>query len=231
MDFQSHELDPGWRCKHIIAVFDVRHSPIEHEGFRVANMAGPPGNHEAARADGVIALREEPTPPQMLLRRSVSPDGKIDSLSVEISLPVEERTKTVVEDQAAKIMEVQQGIVARFLNKRSDAPTHEKLQASALPEAIPAQLVEIGGRDGRWGRRLYISIRTSEKNFWFFGTRDQLAEAITAAGFSFTANDIVEGRQLDLPCRIMTKPSTDGRYVNIDHVLPAEKTVRTRAVR
>ena len=53
-----------------------------------------------------------------------------------------------------------------------------------------------------------------------FGNKQQLADAITAAGHRCDAKDVAEGVSLDLPCRVTTKPSDDGRYTNIDQIFP-----------
>ncbi len=44
-----------------------------------------------------------------------------------------------------------------------------------------------------------------------------------AAGFPDVASQVAEGLEIRLPCRVTTKPSDDGRYVNVERVLPAEE--------
>src|SRR5260370_27338063 len=70
-DFQHHEGDPRWRCKHILAVLGM---PAEDEPYEAeerqavqieSRMPGP----------GLAAPVREPS--QMVLKRSVSPDGHI----------------------------------------------------------------------------------------------------------------------------------------------------------
>jgi hypothetical protein len=53
-----------------------------------------------------------------------------------------------------------------------------------------------------------------------FGTRKQLADHLTAAGYPKLAAEIEEGLQLNLACRVVTKPTKDGRYVDVEKVLP-----------
>jgi hypothetical protein len=57
------------------------------------------------------------------------------------------------------------------------------------------------------------------KTLKLFGRREELAAAVAAAGFNGV--EIQEGTDLNLPCRVITKPSPDGKYTNIDKVLPA----------
>jgi hypothetical protein len=44
------------------------------------------------------------------------------------------------------------------------------------------------------------------------------------------ADDIEEGIQLNVPCRVITKPSADGKYLDIDQVFPAEEQQRRATV-
>src|SRR5947209_530651 len=86
-DFDSHKLDTTWRCKHILAV-----SPWQNQEPVQAPQAGNGEPNEPALP--AETLGEPPAPKmrtrkspngsaQMLIKRSVSPDGRIDSVSVE----------------------------------------------------------------------------------------------------------------------------------------------------
>ncbi len=80
-DFETHATEePSWTCKHILAV---------------QKKCLQPGNYEAAERAAIASeerATEEPKPAeppaQMVIKRSVSPDGRIDSVSIEFSLPV-----------------------------------------------------------------------------------------------------------------------------------------------
>ena len=52
-----------------------------------------------------------------------------------------------------------------------------------------------------------------------YGSRRELAEQLKAIGFADSEQGIVEGLELSLPCRIVTK--LNGNFLNIDRVLPA----------
>src|ERR1041385_175945 len=83
-DFQHHEGDLNWYCGHIVAVFDqLRRSadrkalPLsEEEEERLAIQEE--GNIRSLATD---ASENSVVPSQMLIKRSVSPDGRIDSLN------------------------------------------------------------------------------------------------------------------------------------------------------
>jgi hypothetical protein len=92
-DFQNHKEDPTWRCKHVLAVFKVE------EGGASANA----GNGGAqASANGGRGRTNGPA--QMILKRSVSPDGRIDALSVEFAYPVANVPSQEIERQAGAVL-------------------------------------------------------------------------------------------------------------------------------
>ena len=92
-----------------------------------------------------------------------------------------------------------------------------------------ARLLRIGGMDGRYGRRLFLTIQVNGDRLRFFGYKKQLAEALEAAGFPDRAKEVDENMQLDLPCRVITEPSADGKYVNVKEVLPAGNGAEKRS--
>ena len=226
-DFRFHQRDPKWRCKHILAV--------------LSRMTGVPANHkeDTEEAEERAAIQEEGSPSrrkrvvattngvsQMLLKRSVSPDGRIDALSVEFTCPVADLDGSV-KARALETLSLQAEIIQDFLqrNGKSEARTDVPVaQPEATTEGTPAEILSIGGMNGKWGRRLFLTVQANGRRLRFFGTQKQLAEAITAAGFPEKANTITEGLALNLPCRVRTEPTEDGRYVNITEVLPASPT-------
>jgi hypothetical protein len=80
--------------------------------------------------------------------------------------------------------------------------------------------------DGKYGRRLFLVVQSNGSMLRLYGSPTQLAGAIAAAGYPDHTASVAEGTTFDLPCRIVTKPSPDGRYQNIDRVLPAEPPPR-----
>lgn len=229
-DFQTHQDDPGWRCKHILAV----------EGqFRTrGNGETPPDSHEREERQAIQEENREPrkrraaTPPttsaQMILKRSVSPDGRIDALSVEFATPVSGISTMEITSTARKMLGAQAAIITEFL-AQAPKPNGQKPNGNGTPRedkespAAPARVVGVGGMDGKWGRRLFLTIECDGRNLHLFGNRKQLAEHLTAAGWRFAADDITEGVDLDVPCRVVTKPSPDGRYTNVERLVPAER--------
>ena len=85
-DFQYHDGDASWRCKHILAVL------AQYDG-QFPKDACEDEERRAIQEEGRLQEKEEQPSTngtaQMLLKRSVSPDGRIDSLSVEFSCAVD----------------------------------------------------------------------------------------------------------------------------------------------
>lgn len=75
--------------------------------------------------------------------------------------------------------------------------------------------------DGRFGRRLFITVQANGDNLRLFGNKKQLGEHLTAVGCVQLAGRIAEGLQINANCRILTKPSQNGKYTDITQVLPA----------
>ncbi len=164
---------------------------------------------------------------QMFLKRSVSPDGRIDSLSVGFTWPVDGLTGKDVSARIEKTLALQETVVARFRQQNGENG-REKKQPAATPagssssQAAPARMVVVSGMDGRWGRRLFITIEADGKMLRLFGTEKRLGDAIKDAGFPDVAKKVAEGLTLDLPCRVVTIPSPDGRFQNVERGLPAQ---------
>ncbi|HET8548425.1 MAG TPA: SWIM zinc finger family protein [Bryobacteraceae bacterium] len=207
-DFQHHNQDPDWRCKHILAVLDV---PVEDEPY------------DSAERDAIQNEVPATEPAQMVLKRSVSPDGRIDSLSVEFSVPVDHVSASAIKARAMRSLELQSEIVESFLsaNGNGHGPSSNNGAGASANAPAPARMLAIGGINTKWGRRLYLGIEAGGQTLKFFGNRKQLAEAISAAGYPNLAERIEEGVRIDKPCRAVTKPSEDGRYVNVEQLLPA----------
>ncbi len=207
-DFQHHRDDPDWRCKHILAVFNRR------SNGRAGNGTQP--SRSPADDPSIVGSR-------MLIKRSVSPDGRIDSLSVELSQPVDPELPSAVKTQANKALMLSSEIVEGFLGRNGEPDTpSEPVSQEAEDGGVAAQLINIGGLDTQWGRRLFLNVQVNGRTLKLFGTPQRLAEAITAAGFPEAAECVEEGIDLHLPCRVTMKPSDDGRYVNVETVSPAQ---------
>ncbi len=86
-------------------------------------------------------------------------------------------------------------------------------------------MLNIGSIRGRYGPRLFISFQANGQSLRLFGTAQQLAAAVSAAGYGYGPEDIAEGIDLNLPCKVTTKPGRDPRYTDIDRVLPPNGSI------
>lgn len=215
-EFRSRTDEPEAGCDHIDAVFarPTAAAPTTPHGATDGKT-----NSAAVRALPTSAERDSPV--QMTLKRSISPDGRIDSLSIEFTCDVAPLSEAEIHQHAMRLIELQHTIVHSF----SQNGGHPKTAPVTAPVAsmgngnIPAQLVSVGGMDGKWGRRLFLIVQVQDKLLKFFGSEKQLTDALSEAGFAGIGR-IGEGMVLNLPCQVMTKPSADGRYQNIEKILP-----------
>lgn len=221
-DFASHDGDPQWLCEHILAVIKETEAASQSQTGSTTATAGNGGSgNPPARTAKAAQNGRNGESAVMLLKRSVSPDGRIDSLSVEFSCPIGKDTSEVLKERAAKILALQADIASGFLkaNGNGGAAKH----ANAAANAVAAQLLAVASMNGRYGKRLFLNVMVNGQVLKFFGSEKQLADAVTAAGYESVAGHLTDGFTLNLPCRVVTKPSQDGKYINIDQVLPAPR--------
>jgi hypothetical protein len=110
-EFQAHMDDPEFVCKHIEAVQDHLRKQNHHDGGngeagvaptnRLPQTPPPTEAKKRGRTNGQPAPDRQA---QMLLKRSVSPDGRIDSLSVEFTLPVGSATVAYIKEAAERVL-------------------------------------------------------------------------------------------------------------------------------
>ena len=236
-DFEDHKTDTTYRCQHILTVApwpNGQHSqatqPENGHAQEAAVPSPPPNEPPAEKKRG----RKRPNGSvQMLIKRSVSPDGRIDSLSVEFSMPVVDITNGDIKDKAVKTLELQREIVGSFLRLNAQPAPATTAQNSIAPPTPPpsapvetdgkpvfARLMDIGKVNGRWGERYCINVQVNGRWSRIFGSADQLAAEILKAGHHIDAANIEQGLRLNLPCLVTTKPSDDGKYLNVENVFP-----------
>ena len=232
-DFETHKADLTWRCKHILVVAPWPQTltpPAPHPSAEApANTPAPAMSPEKPPASKGKGRRpSEPGPPAlMLIKRSVSPDGRIDSVSVEFSMPVSGNKEDEIKAKALKTLQLQREIVASFLKVNGHS-----VPATPAPSTPPtptnggngspvfARMLDIGKMNGRWGERLYITFQVNDRRCRLFGSPKQLATHMGSAGYEIDPQGIEEGLRLNLPCRVTTKPSDDGKYINVEKVFP-----------
>jgi hypothetical protein len=223
-DFEKHATqDPAWQCKHVLAVDG--HQP--HNGNGDVHAQREQDEERAAIQGEAPAAapptKSEPDATQMLIKRSISPDGRIDSVSIEFSFALVDLPDSEVKIRALKTLKLQTEIVKSFLNGGTAKPTTTKTSASTTPRnngVTFGRLIDVGVSNGQYGERFYVNVQVNGRRARFFGSVDQIAKAITAAGEQIYATAIQPGMRLNLPCRVVTQQTSDGRYLNVTQVLP-----------
>jgi hypothetical protein len=208
-------------CEHVRAVAEQLTEAERMElQERLAIQSGDPKTRKKR------AATRSATPVTMTLKRSVSPDGRIDSLSVEFSCPLEPNVSSAIKSKAAGMLKLQSEIAAGFLtaNGSPNNGNRQTPKRSMEEGGIAAKMLYVGTYNGRYGPRLFIAFQAKGQSLKLFGTAKQLAEVVSAAGYEYRESDIAEGIYLNLPCQILTRPSRDGRYTDIDRVLPDKVT-------
>jgi hypothetical protein len=219
-DFEYHAEDPDWRCKHVLAVEERLRQPIPaSQPSQEETTVRRPTRGRTRAVPGPETPQQAEGPTHMLLKRSVSPDGRIDSLSIEFALPVAQAQEGEIRSQALAILTLQDGIIDGFRKKNGNGSANGRGTAE---NSVPAQLLAVGATETRFGRRLFISVKVNGKTLKLFGSDKQLADAVASAGYPDRTDLVEEGAALNLPCRVTTKPSEDGKYLNVERVFPAE---------
>jgi len=223
-DFQTHAAeDPTWRCKHILAVLNHRARAGAADPQTHRELAEERAAVQAEGSPQVQPVNGEPAAAQMLIKRSISPDGRIDSISIEFSFALAEATAAQIRERALKTLTLQTDIVKHFVNggnaktnsRRANQPQTPKPNGAAF-----ARLLDVGVTNGQYGERFHLNFQVNGRRARLFGTAEQIARAIFVAGEKLSAADIEPGLRLDLPCRVLTQASRDGRYLNVTRVLP-----------
>lgn len=166
-------------------------------------------------------------PSRMVLKRSLSPDGRIDSVSVEIELGIDDLSVQEIKGKGLKALRLEAEIAQAHLGS-SPPPTLQLARAKAQTKpqngfakgnghAASAKLIDIGRTRNN---SYFINVQVGSKTAKLFGSRQQLVTQLAKAGQDLTPEAISEGLRLNFFCRAITEPSSDGRYLNVVQLLP-----------
>src|SRR5581483_3814106 len=144
-DFQVKRSDPTYACRHIDAVIEFDNEKTEPSGvedqYDDSEISNNDFDEEAIEAwheeralerdESHAASETQPFKPptnrdresmivtpasRMLIKRSLSPDGRIDSVSVELDFPVDTERPDEIRWKAKSALELQTSIIREFLN-------------------------------------------------------------------------------------------------------------------
>jgi len=148
-DFETHSEDPNWSCKHMLAVQNYQTKTQDHEK-REAKRESYEHPERAAIQTETVPQREsttEKSQAQMLVKRSLSPDGRIDSISLEFSFDVREERAGDIKSRALKALKLQTDIVESFLGSvKSNSRGNGHSNARQANGAVAARMLDLGLR-------------------------------------------------------------------------------------
>lgn len=232
-NFQKQQKDGGgYYCNHITAV--LAHFEAEQ------NDITPTKATTVEQIDGKVGLSSKPNgaakipltfPPKqvpassnqthMLIKRSLSIDGRIDSISVEVDFTLADEDE-VVKTQALKSLKLQDSIIKEFMGVSQAKeellePPQVVTPSTIVPEdAVDAIMTKVGKAQNM---SFYITVELPEaKTAKLFGNQKYLSHQIAQVGFSFPPEKIVEGIVLNIPCKVTTV--INGKFINVDRVFP-----------
>lgn len=231
LDFQKqHVEDPNHSCKHIIAIladFEEQQScistsitPQPHQADNKLSIIKT-GNG-ASKTSLYPAPTVAPKQPHILIKRSLSADSRIDSISVEIDFGLANEDEELVKAQALKALNLQDSIIKEFISinqPRENLPEPPQVvfpTDETSEEVLDGIMTKVGIAQNK---SYYIIVELPEsKTAKLFGNQKYLSHQIAVAGFSFPAEKIVEGIILNIPCKVTTV--LNGKFINVDKVFP-----------
>jgi SWIM zinc finger len=207
-DFETHSEDPDWICKHILAVQNHQaktHGKQECETYEDEERAAIQSESSPLPQNAAINPQA-----QMLVKRSLSPDGRIDSISLEFSFDVREESAGDIKARALKALKLQTEIVQSFLgsakpNGRSNGAARHSSNNKDANGTVAARMLDVGITQTTYGERVYVNFDVNGRRARLFGSEQAVLSAIAAAGKRLAADAIQQGLMLNLPCRVVTE--------------------------
>src|SRR5262249_51864796 len=111
-DFEEHKNDPEWKCRHMLAVLNLLNKSSE--------PASPKDKEPQPAKEEIVDQTNSGL--RMEIKRSISLDGKINSLSIKALYPVEVSSADEIKDDAARLLGVVSEIVENFKGENEGSP-------------------------------------------------------------------------------------------------------------
>ena len=167
----------------------------------------------------------------MLVKRSLSPDGRIDSISLEFSFDVREESAGDIKSRALKALKLQTEIVQSFIgpakpNGRSNGKSTARSNGNNNDHAngaVTARMLDVGITQTAYGERAFANFDVNGRRARLFGSSEAILDAVASAGKRIGPEAIEEGRMLNLPCRVETVEKANGKYLNVTKVFAAAR--------
>ncbi|HEY6807097.1 MAG TPA: hypothetical protein VI306_26200 [Pyrinomonadaceae bacterium] len=170
----------------------------------------------------VASTNAEPSSATMALRRSISPDGRIDSLTIEFSTPVDNTSFRDITARALNILKLQSVVTKEFLLTAHAGRQSDRSNGHNQVVTLNAKMIRIGDVPTKRDRPLFIEFHLEDHGARLFGTASELAQAITDAGYPYAPEEIFAGQTIDASCQVLIKSSRNPLYAEILRVLPKD---------
>lgn len=177
----------------------------------------------------VAATSSLPVHSGRMLVRSLSTKGKVEVVSVKLELPLAALTPAEIKAQGLTALRLEAEIIEAYFSSAASPPSasvavngYRQFADSAAQEeeaAVPATLLDIGKTKNN---AYFINVKVGAQTARLFGHRRDLVTQLARAGVDLTPEAISERLALNTPCRAITKPSNDGRYLLVVKLFPAK---------
>lgn len=218
------------RKYHLIAADETSQQPLVDESELLTSdyepEVAPKGGGTLDTCSAVGAALSGP-PTRMRVKRSLSADGHLDSVSVAIDLSIDGLTAQQIKAKGLKALWLESELAQEYLAGSGPLATFSKVEAKAEAKtevadeekfAAPARLLDVGKTKNN---TYFINVKVGGKRARLFGTARQLVTQLAGIGQDLTPEAISDGLQLDYACRAVTELGGDGRYLNVVKLLPA----------
>lgn len=204
----------------------ARGYPQEEQSAEGETTSQTSGSTNGLSSLAIPTTGVNPTPQaHMRIKRSLSPDGRINAISVYIDYPIGTLSISEIKAKAQKTLLLQSDIAWDYFTDGEPA------QALPLPatqqngngkgKGTPAKLLDISSLPGKWGPRYFIKVDVGGKQAKLFGSPKQLVTHLAHIGMDLTPDAVSEGLRLNRSCLAVTELSSDGRYLNVVGIYPA----------
>lgn len=220
------------RKYHLVGANKIAQEPLEDEAelLTSAYESGfePQGGDTLDTCIAVGVGTPESNPPtRMLVKRSLSADGHVDSVSITIDLSIDGLTAQQIKAKGLKALRLETELAQEYLVSFPPPATANRANAQAVAAtndtdeerfAAPARLLDISKAKNN---TYFINVKVGGKQARLFGTARQLVTQLAGIGQDLTPEAISDGLQLDYACRAVTELGGDGRYLKVVKLLPA----------
>jgi hypothetical protein len=126
-----------------------------------------------------------------------------------------------IKSQALRVLRLQNEIARQFLNLTGKPPaTSQPRNGNGNGSTVAARVIDLGVSNGPCGERFFLNVAVGRDRARLFGSAKKIVDALRVLGEHIPPEELGAGMRFNLPCRVTTERSADGRYLNVTQVLP-----------